>query len=273
MDNHTHNMFYLIDDKVEFWPAINTLISCSSREKFTLHYPAAYCLLTLIRNQHQIVMQRELIKTAWGDRSAHVTANTFYQSILTLRRVLRDAGLEREIVQTIPRRGLRIPDYVCIKEGLSENTLIISDSAEDLSSEPVSDFKDDNNEAIHAGVSKNKFSIEGLFFTGYIIIMSLFVAILFLNVKNKIGNMTILNSYQDARIYSLNNCKIYWNSNAVVFTKHKDFVRSINPDCKELRRVYVSTYLRSSQVSMLQCRTTGIINENQYCTSTFYAKY
>lgn len=272
MDNHTHNMFYLINESVEFWPAINMLISCSSREKFTLHYPAAYCLLTLIRNKPRIVAQRELIETAWGERSAHVTANTFYQSILNLRKVLKEAGLEHEIVQTIPRRGLRIPDYICIKETLSDDVLTANDLTKDLTSETSAQVKDDKKIISSTATRKIIYSVSKIIPIGCILVMTLIVAILFLNIKDKIENMTILNSYQDSKISLFKDCKIYWNSNAVIFSNHKSFLKVINPDCTELKQVYISTYLRSAQVSMLQCRTTGVINENEYCTSSFYAR-
>lgn len=272
MDNHTHNVYYLIDDSVEFWPAINMLISCSSREQFNLHYPAAYCLLTLIRNKPRIVTQRELIEIAWGERSAHVTANTFYQSILNLRKVLKEAGLEHEIVQTIPRRGLRIPDYVCITEAMNEDALVANASTEELKSESLPKIKDEKQNVLSVEIKKMVFNINDIITFGCIVVMILISTILFLNVKDKMEKMTILNSYQNSKISLFKDCKIYWNDNAVVFSNHEKFLNYIRPNCTELTQVYISTYLRSTQASILQCRITGMINENKYCTSSFYVR-
>ncbi len=55
------------------------------------------------------------MKVGWGDRNDVTTPNAFYQAILTLRNALEVAGLPRDVVKTISRRGLTLSTAVSVE--------------------------------------------------------------------------------------------------------------------------------------------------------------
>jgi len=300
VEKHNKNSFYLIEGAVEFWPALCKVISCKSREEFTLQYPASYCLLSLIKAQPEIISQSDLMVTGWGERASHVSANTFYQSILNLRKALKEAGLAVEIIRTIPRKGLKIPVDITIieekrKDETKDTSTVESNHAifydtprtNDDSLSVSNDGLAETNDRVDDALSYDKNALHhdetrhdkkpallrrNLVLYSYVIVCSLMIVSSVFYINEKLSGMTILNSYTKTEKTLIPGCKIYWNSNAVIYSRHENFIKEHPPNCSELKRVYVSAYLNSTQLSMLQCRFSGVINAQPYCTSSFYVK-
>ncbi|WP_380184122.1 transcriptional regulator [Kalamiella sp. sgz302252] len=96
---------YYIDNKVIFLPEKSRLISCKTGKQLALYVTASRCLQLLINNPGRVVIHAELYAAGWEDHGKIVTPNTLYQTISKLRRQLEAAGIEQNIIQTLPRQG------------------------------------------------------------------------------------------------------------------------------------------------------------------------
>lgn len=123
---------YLLDKKVEFQYSHNVLSSRDGLPSINLQVPASLCLLILLKKQGVVVSQEDLMIAGWGDRSNQITPNTFYQTILHLRRSLEKMGLDKGFIQTIKRRGLFIDERWSIsikKEDVNKTQLTTQSKA------------------------------------------------------------------------------------------------------------------------------------------------
>jgi DNA-binding winged helix-turn-helix (wHTH) protein len=106
---------YLISDQVIFDSDAHHLISLTSDTvKVTLHTPASQCLLLLLQNQGEVLTQKFLFENIWGKNGAFVSANTLYQNIAIVRKGLKSAGIGDDIVQTIPKTGIKFTGHATL---------------------------------------------------------------------------------------------------------------------------------------------------------------
>ena len=94
------------------------LIKSGGEEKIDLGYSGSRLLERLARNPGEVVDRDELMGFAWAGRV--VGQGSLNQQIYTLRQILADEK-EREIIQTLPRRGYLInPKFVDIAPELTQ---------------------------------------------------------------------------------------------------------------------------------------------------------
>lgn len=109
-------MKYILDNNVIFSPEAQTLTSCTEPERVVkLTYPASCCLSILLRYAPEVMTRQYLmdeIRACCAD--AIPTDNAFYQCVSMIRRGLIQAGMEYDVVRTIPRVGVCIADGVRI---------------------------------------------------------------------------------------------------------------------------------------------------------------
>lgn len=110
------DMYWIINDNIEFRPTKKTLTSVKDAElSVVLTAPATRCLLLLLEAYPEIVMQQEFFKKVWEEEGMLVPTNTLYQNISIVRRGLRSVGQSNEaIIVTIPRKGFQIDDDINI---------------------------------------------------------------------------------------------------------------------------------------------------------------
>lgn len=97
-----------------FYPALYqlTLVKGGVEEKVDLGFSGSRLLERLVRNPGEVVDRDDLMSHAWSGRV--VGQGSLNQQIYTLRQILADES-EREIIQTLPRRGYLLnPKYVDI---------------------------------------------------------------------------------------------------------------------------------------------------------------
>lgn len=89
---------------VHFYPALYqlTLVKDDREEKLDLGFSGSRLLERLLQTPGEVVSREELMTYAWSDRV--VGQGSLNQQIYTLRQILGDEK-EREIIQTLPRRG------------------------------------------------------------------------------------------------------------------------------------------------------------------------
>ncbi len=90
-----------------FYPALYqlTLVRNKTEEKVELGFSGSRLLERLARNPGEVVSREDLLSHAWSDRV--VGQGSLNQQIYTLRQILGDEK-EREIIQTLPRRGYQL---------------------------------------------------------------------------------------------------------------------------------------------------------------------
>ncbi|WP_345830113.1 winged helix-turn-helix domain-containing protein [Erwinia sp. HDF1-3R] len=96
---------YLINEKVIFLPHKNLFISRNNKTQHVIFSTASRCLVLLIVNHGNIVSHQQFYKSGWEEHGKQVTPNTLYQTISELRRQLGKAGIEINIINTVPRHG------------------------------------------------------------------------------------------------------------------------------------------------------------------------
>ncbi|MBB1199396.1 hypothetical protein EGM70_03660 [Enterobacteriaceae bacterium 89] len=109
---------YLIEDKVIYSPDTSRIWPVNNPQAYvTLYVPASQCLLLLITHAEEVLTQPFLSYEVWEKNGLYVNTNTLYQNIAVLRKSLKQAGLNQEVIKTIPRMGLKfIGNYRIVLE-------------------------------------------------------------------------------------------------------------------------------------------------------------
>lgn len=105
-------LLYTINNNVTFDPESNVLHSKINNKAVNMLTPSGQCLLILLENKGNIVSKRDIYEFVWERYGLTATDNAFYQTVLYLRKNLKEAGLPAEIVKTVPRKGVLVPSSV-----------------------------------------------------------------------------------------------------------------------------------------------------------------
>jgi cholera toxin transcriptional activator len=90
------------DCVIRFFPARYQLLIGNGEQRIDLGYSGSRLLERLLYKPGEIVSREELLQHAWADRV--VSQGSLNQQIYVLRHILGDEK-ERQIIQTLPRRG------------------------------------------------------------------------------------------------------------------------------------------------------------------------
>lgn len=103
------NKVFLINETVIFEPELRRLGSLANypERAVTLHGPVNECLAQLIEHNGEVLTQRYLFSAVWEKQGAVVTTNALYQTISSIRKALKAAGLADDVVKTLPKAGFK----------------------------------------------------------------------------------------------------------------------------------------------------------------------
>lgn len=103
------NTVFLINETVLFEPDARRVGSLADYPSHAviLHGPVSECLLQLLEQNEQLLTQRYLFAAVWEKQGAVVTTNALYQTIASIRKALKSAGLEENVIVTIPKAGFK----------------------------------------------------------------------------------------------------------------------------------------------------------------------
>lgn len=114
----------MINDEVIFCENLFELRSLSSQgDVITLNAPTARCLQLLLDKAGQVVSRDDFLTQVWQARGIVVSQNTFYQNISLLRKSLKDAGLTKDIIVTVRRKGFILAEDTIIRPVIDEDIL------------------------------------------------------------------------------------------------------------------------------------------------------
>lgn len=100
---------FLINETVLFEPDARRVCSRTHypERAVIMHGPVSECLLQLLEHNDQLLTQRYLFATVWEKQGAVVTTNALYQTIASIRKALKTAGLADNVIITVPKAGFK----------------------------------------------------------------------------------------------------------------------------------------------------------------------
>lgn len=118
------NPVFLINGTVLFEPELRRLCPLSGypERAVLLHGPVSECLLQLLEHNGEVLTQRYLFSSVWERQGAIVTTNALYQTIASIRKALKMAGLADNVVQTVPKVGFKL--VAQIKSGTLDSFIL-----------------------------------------------------------------------------------------------------------------------------------------------------
>ncbi|HEJ9057521.1 TPA: hypothetical protein SML50_001788 [Serratia fonticola] len=279
-DQETSSCF-VIADAVIFCPMENIFKSISNGVEFPILVSASECFLHLIKNHGVLITKGTLMQIGWEQYGLHVSDNTYYQNILTLRKGLRQCGIDCEVIKTVPRKGLLIPSSIKIiplssgvqvvqeaqvvqgvqdVEGVQASISTIS-SQDQISVRPVEEIPVQTQVLTHHPESLRSKRIMHFAF-GILAFISLFVG----------GGIFLSESYSSIfhNIGNINGCRVNINENR---STEDDFYKfnAKNPvSCQGDEVVYFSTFQFIPRVSVIKCRDEFSYLSRNDCISNYY---
>lgn len=248
---------YLIDEKIEFWPASHLLINSEGKE-ITLPSPTSRCLELLITSPG-LVTQQAIFQHVWGEDAASITPNNLYQNICQLRRALKNVAgnNEEEWIITVPRRGFHFNSNISIKT-LTESGNINSPAGKlEASVIPTEIVSADATPALRTNTKWIRLSLFIMLF------IMLLISLLFINRKtNPSDNIVERFSYYA----KIDNCKLYYNNDMHGPAPHIKIIKTMKPNCQKFPYVYITAYIITRTSSIFSC-DRPIENTNPHCVS------
>lgn len=221
---------YIIDEIVKYNPETHELMVIHKDEvPLVLSVPASRCFLFLLLNQGRIITQSELFHEGWEKYGIDVSMQTLYQNIYIIRRALKIAGIDREVISTIPKKGIMIPDSI--------NVVSIVVKKESLKTT-------DDVSAFNHIFYKKYIIIPALIFPSIIVLFVYFF--LFYQSYDRFEKYIFQDEYSGCKLYDkVNDSK---NHDKLI-----SFFRKNKISCDVYKHIYVGYYKDYSNVVMLRC--------------------
>lgn len=239
----------------------------------TLQNPANQCLAILLEKQPEIVNQDYLFHHVWEKNGLPTNANTLYQSISLIRKAFKAAGIEENIIKTVPRLGLTIPEYVHTQTVTEEDEKANQPSniAAETSPDTAKAQQQNNDSTLPFDtpftetLSQQTVLTEpcqSLHIQHYIIGLLLFILAAiaaywgFGRVQSNVFHeFSFYSSYKNCQIYILNNHK--------PLDHIERTISKMNIPCEKPSTIYYSNVRNSYRESLIQCK-------NGNCISYYY---
>lgn len=118
-DNKEVAKVYFLNQEIIFDPKNHKFICIKngfSLQEVNINIPASRCLELLIISRGKVITRENFLKQVWTENGVFVSQNTYYQNISILRKALKKAGFDEEIIVTIPHRGLTLNPNIVIEQ-------------------------------------------------------------------------------------------------------------------------------------------------------------
>lgn len=262
-----HTGGYLINGTTEFWPEKRLLLCKTDRRSLTLQAPASGYLLELITRKPDIVSHADLILAGWGSLHEGVSLNTFYQSMLVLRQSLEEIGLGKNLILTVRRQGLTIPERIAVTPIGSLSPEIVLNAHE----QPLSDStaaKPPHHKALKKLSTiwdeHYKRSLIILPSLGFFILALFNISLYFYNPPQE----SFFSQYYKAPPFK--GCNVYVNNPSISNDVYIDFINRNNLDCDARNWWYISSYINSPSISLVRCVADIVNAKRNYCSTNYY---
>jgi DNA-binding winged helix-turn-helix (wHTH) protein len=222
----------------------------NDKELYQLNTPVSRCLKLLIEKHGEVVAQEEFFDYVWKQHGYVVSVNSFYQNISLLRKAIKKAGIDDDIIITVPKKGIMLPKRFSIEPVKVDVSQAINQSH--LPSEKPLDKKKE---------------IKSKILFCAIILASISILALTFNINS---NNDYAAEYTKSDI-TQDNCIFFFNNDATNYSNHVAFLKSRKIDCSLNKFIYVKTYSDIDRVSVFQCTNEMKSNTvKNFCTSEYY---
>ena len=266
-EEHSDSVKYLIDNEVMFLPFENRLYNIRSQTEVLIKKQASLCLLSLIHNYNNLITQNELLNFAWGAQHQSISFNTFYQCILSVRKGFAILGVKKQIITTVPRKGLVIYNNIPITRFENDVAVhMLPESTGAISAVITGNLP----EKIPFSVSLKK-SLLSFYYTykwSFLIVFITFIisCIYLASIK---ADALYFSSYQKIT-NTTNKCTMFFNRDTRSHNRHEEFMARHPEYCPSERYVYVTAHEDAKNISVFICSELVGNSSRNACLSIYY---
>lgn len=264
-------IFYKIEEEILFFPAEHRLYNQISGVSVTVLTTASECLQVLINEQGKIISREEIKERVWGKRGVIVSCNTFYQTMLNLRRALEKAGARSHIISTYYGKGVSVENHINIVPGedTPEHHLNVSSDETELITGAL-------NEAQHSTEPQHKSPIKHInffncsqrpfvLFLGNLVFIMTCIQMFYAGESLHQENYFSHYSRSDVKV---KNCDVLTDDTKLDKNELNRFLIQYELDCKEGEKLFFSSIYPVQRISLIRC--TGDFSSEDTCESDYY---
>lgn len=252
-------MLVFFDNVIAYNSQLALLYNISQPEKkVTLYSRTNKCLALLIERHPDLIPQNDFFENVWENDGLEITANTFYQHIAMLRRAFEEVGFDREVIITIPRRGVSISNEINLTFNVYPEEEVTP--SEPSASEPAWE------KIINIARGNSRYRLATITFLSLLTFLVTFFITIWLLNSNSAKN-TSLSQYHG--IGDIDKCEIFtFTSRTTLDDVKKDIIKN-NVNCSQPQKIYYSTLPFLNRTSLIACETN--YKESDACISYFMA--
>ncbi|HFT1963527.1 TPA: transcriptional regulator [Enterobacter ludwigii] len=260
---------FTIEETLRFCPEKNTLYNISTQERVNILSTASGCFRLLIEEQGSILTKEQLIEQVWGKRGIVISHNTFYQTMLNLRRGLENAGMQNDIISTHYGKGVSISKEIKIISSSYESVEVLQEVREEekntLNAMEITDVKNEPEEppfSLH--VILNKIKTKGFFFGLSVFFTSI---IGYAAINQFLMKDDFFSAYRETNV-NMDGCKIYINPDHIGDVSLESILKKGQVNCENNERIFISLIEPVRRLSVIHCNNH--LSEEEECVSDFY---
>lgn len=259
---------YIIDRTLMFIPNESFIQNVETSESKKLKHTESRCLLLLLARQGLVVSQLDLMKFAWGDKHRDVSFNIFYQRVLALRKSFIQLGLTKNIIITMPRRGLMI-DHGVLVEIQDEITSTPEIAGVNEEKHPDRTLSIEPQPPAPAPALKLFNLILNRYVVITLILTTVMVSIFIFRFDND------QNYFSDYHLASNNDsqCQYFFNTDTNGNSRNQQFINQHPELCRTKKALYVTSYNNTKNLSLLICSAPISRTKENRCLSFYYPDY
>ena len=260
---------FTIEETLRFCPEKNTLYNISTQEGVSILSTASGCFRLLIEEQGSILTKEQLIEQVWGTRGIVISHNTFYQTMLNLRRGLENAGMHNDIISTHYGKGVSISKKIKILNSSYESAEVLQELIEEekntLTGVAITDVIDEP-EGSPSSLPQflNKLRTKG-FFLGLSVFFT--TLIVYAAINRFLMNDDFFSSYRETN-FNMGDCKVYITLDHIGEVSLEDILNKGRVNCENNERVFISLVEPVRRLSVIYCNNQ--LAEGEECVSNFY---
>ncbi|MGM0514456.1 hypothetical protein BFS14_21440 [Serratia fonticola] len=253
------NKKIIINDTVLYLPEEHRLCPLRARGKETvLNVPASRCLQLMLQRPGEVISQSDFFNEVWQKHGQYVTANTLYQNISLVRKGMREAGLSKNIIRTVPKVGVVFSGTVEIQQEESANVIVQQSNKPDPL--PVESSQAETLPPERTVLNQTKLLRYGLF-------TAFTLAMLILLASNQSQSARFFDSHTKAA--TINQCSVYIDRDDLEtnVAGYKEYLTVNNVVCNPDEFVYITRTPANHSTLVLFCDTTA--QGDLRCSSRF----
>lgn len=260
---------FIIEDTLRFYPDSHSFYNIRTQEVVSILSTASGCLRLLIEEQGGLLTKEQLIEQVWGKRGIVISPNTFYQTMLSLRRGLENAGMQNTIISTHYGKGVTISKEIKITRCSGEMSEPLQDTGENeqntLNAAAISAvIPNPKNASSSISVFLNRYKTKGFFFG----LAAFFSAVIMYFVFHHFSvDDDFFSIYRKSDV-KINECNVYFNPDFMNETSLNYLVKSGKIKCENDEQIFISLIEPVERLSVIHCKKN--YSSEEQCLSDFH---